>query len=369
MIRSLYVHIPFCVKKCLYCDFNSYSMSSGIQDEYVEYLIKEINSLGIDRFQTIFVGGGTPTILSLESMEKLLKELSKFSPMEFTLEANPGTLDDDKLKLMNSYGVNRLSIGLQAWQDRLLKKLGRIHTLDGFLNSYNMARRHGFNNINIDIMFDIPDQSFEDWIETVEKVKGLKPEHISAYSLIIEEETPFYDMNKKGLLNLVDEENERNMYWFVVESLEAFGLMQYEISNFSIPGYECRHNITYWLNEEYIGVGAGAHSYVSGVRYSNKKGVKSYIEGIKTGNAKENITFISTDDEMSEFMFLGLRMINGICKERFNQRFGVDIYKVYSREIEELKELGLISEKDGFIKLTKKGIDLSNQVFVKFLRG
>jgi oxygen-independent coproporphyrinogen-3 oxidase len=367
MIKSLYVHIPFCVKKCLYCDFNSYSNNS-IQNEYIDALLEELSSIEIKEFETIFVGGGTPTILSIQNMDKLLKQLNRFNPKEYTFEANPGTLSEEKLKLMKDGGVNRLSIGLQAWQDRLLNRLGRIHTLKEFLNNYYMARKHGFKNINIDLMFAIPEQTFEDWVETIENVLSLKPEHLSCYSLIIEEETPFFEMNQKKMLKLPEEEVERKMYKYAINVLQGHGLNRYEISNFALSGYECRHNITYWMDEEYIGCGAGAHSFFNKKRYYNFKGISEYIKGVKNGNTIEEKTELTLNDEMSEFMFLGLRMCMGIEKRRFKKRFGVEIEEVYSREINDLIHKGLLIDNGEFIRLTDAGIDLSNQVFVSFLR-
>lgn len=367
MINSLYVHIPFCVKKCLYCDFNSYA-NRELEDLYIDSLVNEIGKIEQNKFGTIFIGGGTPTILSISNLEKLLKSLKAFSPDEYTIEANPGTIDDEKLKLLKHYGVNRISMGLQAWQDRLLKGLGRIHTIEDFLKSYNLIRKNGFKNVNIDLMFDIPDQSFEDWKETIENVILLKPEHLSCYSLIIEEGTPFYNLYEKGKLNLVDEVDERKMYYYAIERMEKEGLKQYEISNFSREGYECKHNITYWMDEKYIGVGAGAHSYVDNTRYNNFRDIKKYIDGINNGSAVEEKNIVSFNDEISEFMFMGLRMTDGISKKRFKSRFRSDIKEIYSDELNKCIKEGLIEENKECIRLTKRGTDLSNQVFIAFLR-
>lgn len=367
MIRSLYVHIPFCIKKCLYCDFNSYS-NLKLQDEYIDALLKEIESLGIDRVETIFVGGGTPTVLSNRNMERLLNKLGRFASSEFTVEANPGTLNESKLKLMKKNNVNRLSIGLQAWQESLLKGLGRIHSLEDFLFNYEMARSLGFNNINIDLMFGIPGQTLGDWKETLEKVVKLGPEHISSYGLIIEEETPFYDMNLKGKLALPSEDEEREMYKHAVNFYLQHGYERYEISNFALRGFECRHNITYWRDEDYFGVGAGAHSYISGQRISNKKSIRQYIEGISSGDKIEETIKVTPEDEISEFMFLGLRMTEGIRKSVFMERFDADVYNLFPREIEELKRKSLLRDTGENLQLTDKGIDLSNQVFVSFIK-
>lgn len=251
---------------------------------------------------------------------------------------------------------------------RTFKKLGRIHKLDDFLRSYEILINLDFKNINIDLMFGIPDQSLSDWKETIENVLNLKPKHISCYSLIIEEGTPFYEMFNNNKIELVEEDIEREMYYYAVKKLSSMGIERYEISNFAQKGYECRHNITYWEDEEYIGVGAGAHSYVKNYRFSNYKNIKEYIEGIKSGNALCEKEFIDIDDEMSEFMFMGLRMIKGIEKKRFFKRFKKDIYDIYKSEIDNLIKKGLIIDDGEFIKLTDKGIDISNQVFADFLR-
>lgn len=370
MISSLYVHIPFCIKKCLYCDFNSYPFLN-LQDDYIDSLLKEITNIKQDKFKTIFIGGGTPTVLSIKNIEKLLKILSKFNAEEFSIEANPGTIDEEKLKVIKSFGVNRISIGLQAWQDRLLKKLGRIHNLNDFLVSNELVRKAGFKNINVDVMFDIPDQTIDDFNETIDSVIKLNPEHISCYSLIIEKCTPYYEMDKKGDLKIPDEDTDRIMYYTACEKLESKGYKQYEISNFAKKGYECRHNETYWLDEEYLGVGAGAHSYSESKRYFNVYDINEYIKKINyNGYAfnKEEIETINKDDEMSEFMFMGLRMTEGISKKRFYSRFGIDIYNIYNNELNELIKRKLLLDKNGYIKLTKRGIDISNQVFVYFMR-
>ncbi|SKA85819.1 oxygen-independent coproporphyrinogen-3 oxidase [Caloramator quimbayensis] len=367
MINSLYVHIPFCKKKCLYCDFNSY-VRLDIQDDYIKALLTEIKRINQSKFKTIFIGGGTPTILSISNLKKLLSELKKFNADEFTVETNPGTLDDQKARILKEYGVNRISIGLQAWQNNLLERLGRIHRVEDFLISYEMLKKIGFSNINIDLMFGIPNQTMSNWVQTIENVLKLNPSHVSCYSLIIEEGTLYYEMYEKNQLTLIDEDTERQMYYYAVESLNKKGIKRYEISNFSKEGYECSHNITYWMDEEYIGVGAGAHSYVQNKRFSNYKNIDRYIEGIYLRNAIEESEVIETYDEMSEFMFMGLRMTKGIEKERFLKRFNKDVYDVYGDKINILKQKNLIIDDGKNIMLTDKGIDISNQVFINFLK-
>lgn len=365
-MEALYVHIPFCVKKCLYCDFNSYADTS-LEPQYINALVEEINSIKEKRLKTIFIGGGTPTILSYENLETLLKALAGFGAQEFSVECNPGTIGMDKLLLMKAYGVNRLSIGLQAWQDYLLKKLGRIHTLDDFLMSYYAARNAGFENINIDLMFDIPGQTMKDWEETVKNVAALGPEHISCYSLIIEEGTPFFSMWEKGMLALPDEDEDRQMYYYAVQKLKEHGYIQYEISNFARPGFECSHNIIYWKDEEYAGVGAGAHSYVDGCRYSNFSGIAEYIDGIRKGNAIENKNVVTKKESMEEFMFLGLRMMEGVSKSRFQERFGVSMDEIYGKQLKKFVSLKLLYDDGEIVKLTPRGIDISDRIFVEFM--
>lgn len=367
MINSLYVHIPFCVQKCLYCDFNSYT-NMNLQDSYMEALEKELSTIDQTKFKTIFVGGGTPTILTLKNLEKLLKALNKFEASEYTFECNPGTLSIEKLKIMKNHGVNRLSIGLQALQNNLLKELGRIHDVNSFLESYDNARNYGFNNINLDLMFGIPNQSIKEWFHTIHKVIELNPEHISCYSLIIEEGTPFYEMYEKKLIKLADEDIERQMYYYAIEELKKNGYIQYEISNFSKINFECKHNITYWQDKEYYGIGAGAHSYVNNIRYSNYLGIEEYINHIKKGDGVQSKNYLTISDELSEFMFLGLRMTKGISKKEFRDRFHSDIYDVYNKEINNLIKDKLLEDDGNNIKLTGRGTDVSNQVFVRFLK-
>jgi oxygen-independent coproporphyrinogen III oxidase len=368
MIKSLYVHIPFCLKKCLYCDFNSHT-NINIQNDYVKALEKELFAIAQKEFETIFVGGGTPTILSVENFESMLKRLSEFRAKEFTVECNPGTLSLEKLQLMRRYGVNRLSIGLQAWQDQHLVTLGRIHTQQEFVENYQLAREVGFDNINIDLMFGIPNQTLADWKETLEKVLLLRPEHLSCYGLIVEEGTPFYQLYESGVYTLTDEDLEREMYEYTIEKLAEHGYKHYEISNFSLTSRECRHNITYWKNEQYFGAGAGAHSFANGVRYANTRSVEAYISNMcKSVDACiEERVEISKPEEISEYMFLGLRMLDGISKEDFKNRFGVELSSIYEVQLQELKQLQLIVETEKNIALTRLGVDLSNQVFVRFI--
>lgn len=370
---SLYIHIPFCVRKCLYCDFPSFSGMESIFDDYVRMLCREIDETYSDyrgmEVKSIFIGGGTPSVLPPALLgrisDKIFSRFDVDSKAEITIETNPGTLDAKKLAEMKSMYFNRLSMGLQAWQDRLLKKLGRIHTADEFETNFLQARDAGFKNINVDIMFALPAQSLDDWQETLEKVMKLRPEHISAYSLIIEEGTPFFDMFDRGELKETDEETDRKMYYLAKEMLSDKSYKQYEISNFAKEGFECYHNKVYWRTEEYQGFGLGAHSYSDGVRFHNTYDMKEYLRGEGLRLDKE---FLSLQEKQEEFMFMGLRMNEGVSEAEFLRRFGESMDSVYGDEIKELISEELLVKKDGRLSLTDRGVDISNSVFEKFIR-
>ena len=370
---SLYIHIPFCVRKCLYCDFPSFSGMESIFDDYVRMLCREIDETYSDyrgmEVKSIFVGGGTPSVLPPALLgrisDKIFSRFDVDSKAEITIETNPGTLDAKKLAEMKSMYFNRLSMGLQAWQDRLLKILGRIHTADEFETNFLQARDAGFKNINVDLMFALPAQSLDDWQETLEKVIKLRPEHISAYSLIIEEGTPFFDMFDRGELKETDEDTDRKMYYLAKEMLSDKGYKQYEISNFAKEGFECYHNKVYWRTEEYQGFGLGAHSYADGVRFHNTYDMKEYLRGEGLRMDKE---FLSLQEKQEEFMFMGLRMNEGVSEAEFLRRFGESMDSVYGDEIKELISEELLVKKDGRLSLTDRGVDISNSVFEKFIR-
>jgi len=375
---SLYIHIPFCVKKCLYCDFPSFSGLGAYYDDYVNILCREISEASIEfsgrNVKTIFIGGGTPTILQPrligKIMDTIMSNYEVEEDAEITIESNPGTLDKIKLNEFKQTYINRLSIGLQAWQNDLLKALGRIHTVDEFLKNYIDAKDVGFENINIDLMFSLPNQSIEDWEETLRNVISLCPEHISAYSLIIEEGTPFYEMSEKGIIKESDENLDRSMYYMLNNILSQNNYHRYEISNFAKNGYECEHNKVYWKTEEYRGFGLGAHSYVNGERYHNVYDFNDYIKS--KGNLKKLITAVerlSDIEKQEEFMFMGLRMSEGISENNFKSRFSSDIYDIYKEELEVLIKEGLVMSQNGRFFLSERGIDVSNQVFEKFIRS
>ncbi|MCQ2910630.1 MAG: radical SAM family heme chaperone HemW [Clostridia bacterium] len=378
---GLYVHIPFCKSKCIYCDFCSFANKEDKIDEYIDMLIKEMNlykEVVKDRIiKTVFIGGGTPTILSCDQLKKLvnaIKENFTFKDeIEFTCEANPGTLDIDKLKTLKELGVNRLSIGLQSANDSTLKMLSRIHTFDEFKKNVEDARKVGFKNINADIMFSLPNESMKDIKHTVDEVLALKLEHVSAYSLIIEEGTKMYDMACSGdsKYEFPDEDTDREIYYYICDELKKNGYHQYEISNFAKPGYESEHNMIYWKAEEYLGLGLAAHSYFNNYRFSNVIDLNRYISKLRDEN---KITYVngkkeleSESDQISEFMFLGLRMLDGISINKFKEKFGKDIFDIYGDTINEMIEDGYLEREDDLIRLSKKGIDVSNVLFAEFM--
>jgi len=372
---SLYIHIPFCVKKCLYCDFPSYSGCENIFDDYTLKLVEELKEGSRiyegKKIKSVFVGGGTPTVLSGRNLGKIMDTvLNRFdvdSSAEITCEANPGTLDEIKLKDMYSMNINRLSMGLQAWQDRLLKVLGRIHNRETFVNDVKLAKEIGFKNINCDIMFALPTQTMDDWQQTLENVIKLDIQHISAYSLIVEDGTPFKKMFDSGVYRLTDEVTDRKMYYLAKEMLKDYGYNQYEISNFAKEGYESYHNSVYWKTKEYIGFGLGSHSYFDSKRFHNTYDMKKYMSFLNSSDIKEDIEYLRENDKISEFMFMGLRMTNGISENEFEKRFGSSVNSIYKDVIEELIYEKLIVRNDGRIFLTDRGMDISNFVFEKFL--
>ncbi|MGE5629114.1 MAG: radical SAM family heme chaperone HemW [Solirubrobacterales bacterium] len=366
MDRALYIHVPFCKSKCLYCDFCSYSGSENLMMDYSISLAEEIKSIGDCRIKTIFIGGGTPTYLPLECLkviDKSIKKLNKDKDIEFTIEGNPGTFSFEKLEFLRAMGANRLSIGLQASQNHILKTLGRIHSFEEFLEGFKMARKAGFQNINVDLMFGIPGQTMSQWKETLRLVVELEPEHISAYSLIIEEGTVFFKEYNEGNLLIPEENLERDMYNYAKNYLKEKGYIHYEISNFSKPGKECRHNLVYWDLEEYFGCGVGAHSYINSERVSNESSIEGYING----NIHKETHINNLKDDMEEFMFMGLRKTDGISIDKFNKRFKIDINEVYGKVIDKYMKMGLLIKEYGNIRLSDKGIEVSNSVMCEFI--
>lgn len=370
---SLYIHIPFCAQKCLYCDFPSFSKKEHLRQDYIEALKKEIKGLEDKSLEikTIFIGGGTPSILESYELENLLKEVSKLNladDIEYSIECNPGSLTEEKLRVMKKYGVNRISMGLQAKQDSLLKGLGRIHNYKTFRENFLLAREVGFKNINVDLMFGLPNQSLEEWEETLKEVINLKPDHISAYGLIIEEGTAFYNLYESDKLNLPTEEVERKMYSMAKEILKDNGFNQYEISNYARDGKECRHNLAYWNMDNWIGIGSAAASYIDGKRIKNISSVEEYIKSMnEKGKSTEEIINNSKNDDIEEFMFMGLRKINGIDENEFKKRFSMNINDVYGEILNKYLDKGLLIRDLGRIFLSEKGIEISNVIMADFL--
>lgn len=369
---SLYIHIPFCKQKCLYCDFPSYAGKENLIDEYITALNKEILNKCLDfKIISIFIGGGTPSYLDERNLESLLKTINLLNledNIEFTVECNPGTLNEEKLRIMKKHNVNRISMGLQSTNDSLLKEIGRIHTFEEFKKNYYQARKAGFENINIDLMFGLPDQSLEDWKKTLEDAVSLNPDHMSAYSLIIEEGTCFYKLYNNDKLNLPSEDDERNMYLMTKEILNRHGYHQYEISNYSKDKKECFHNKVYWKCNEYLGIGVSASSFIDEKRFKNIDDIRNYIEKIKNNeDVTEEVHVNDIKDDMEEFMFMGLRMIEGISLKEFKKRFGRDVYDVYDDAIKNNVKRGLLVIDSEKLYLSSNGIEVSNYVMSDFI--
>ena len=408
MALELYVHIPFCVKKCGYCDFVSAPAADVVQDAYVKALLQEIQSAGQkDQVSSIFIGGGTPSIIKAEHIEAILscirQEFAVEEDAEVTLEANPGTLTAEKLAVYRRAGINRLSIGLQSANDEELALLGRIHTFREFQESYRLAREAGFQNINVDLMAALPyqtEESFERSLRAVTELSPAPPEHISVYSLIIEEGTPFYEKyhsqaeareaGSEDTAPLPTEEEERTMYRRTRELLEACGYERYEISNYARPGFACRHNVGYWTGVPYLGFGISSSSYIGGKRFSNGRSLRNYLTAMEEARPLETIRrdeeIVKKEQAMEEFMFLGLRLMRGVSEMEFERRFGRSMEEVYGTVLETMEKRGLMemtapatrekreeridgdaSQKDRLWHLTEEGIDVSNYVMAEFL--
>lgn len=374
---SLYIHIPFCKRKCFYCDFPSYANSANLYEPYVKALIQELiqksSKLKGYTIKTIFFGGGTPTVLSPKLIKNIMDIIfSKYdvsSCCEITIESNPGTLSFEMLYELKKMGFNRLSIGVQAWQNHLLKQLGRIHTIEEFLENYDTARKVGFENISTDLMFALPNQTLFEWEETLKNIIKLEPEHISAYSLIIEPETPFQKWYEEKKFKLPSETLDRNMYTITQELLKQSGYHRYEISNFAKMGKESQHNQVYWKTEEYIGFGLGAHSFWKKTRYHNSYQIETYLTNQNNfEKQKEDIENLTLSQQYAEFMFMGLRMMEGISEETFFKRFGKKIEDIYHHELQQLMQDSLLIQENNRIRLTDRGIDISNYVFEKFIQ-
>lgn len=372
---GIYVHIPFCAKKCLYCDFISYENKGDLIEKYVNTLKQEIinyKSDNIYKISTIYIGGGTPSFINSKYIVQIIETIkSKFEIIkdaEITIEVNPGTVTKEKIYDYKNCGINRISIGLQSTDNNILKQIGRIHTYEQFIETYNLARKVEFENINVDLMLALPNQTIAILEDSVDKITKLNPEHISIYSLILEEGTPLYNLVENGKLNLLDDEMEREMYWTTKKKLEERGYKHYEISNFAKQGYESRHNTDCWKQKEYIGFGAAAHSYVNNTRYSNTEDLCKYITNIIEGTNTKTIHEVQNKEEqMKEYMILGLRKIEGVQISEFKNKFIQNPLYVFMHELDKLVKEKLIEIDINAIKLTSKGLDLANIVWEEFV--
>jgi len=372
-LYSLYIHIPFCIRKCIYCDFNSIIKKSQMVDEYLESIEKEIQSIKEKyTFKTIFIGGGTPTVLNETQLRKLLNTISKYIDesklIEYTIEVNPGTLNDEKILILKDYHVNRVSIGIQSFNDKYLKFLGRIHSAPDAKDIFSNLRENGFENLNTDLIYGYPGQTINEWEMDLGEAVKLAPEHVSAYCISYEQGTPLNDMVNSGTYKKLNEEDELKMYEHTKDFLNHERYLHYEISNFARTGKECQHNIVYWENKEYIGIGAGAFSYVNGKRYCNVKDVSEYISSVKT--RKDLICFsekLPQKRRASEILIMALRMTSGISKKEFLNRSGFDIVELFGKQLSYLTQAGLLNYDDERIRLTDKGMTVADSVMMEFV--
>ena len=377
---GIYIHIPFCKKKCNYCDFISFCNKDNLINRYIKSLKKEVQNFEFLNFNvtTIYIGGGTPSYINEKYIaeimeilkEKLKNNKTSWEDIEITIEVNPGTITKEKLELYKKTGINRLSIGLQSTNNFLLKEIGRIHTFEEFLDTYNIAKKIGFDNINVDLMIALPKQRIEDIKESLEEIVKLQPNHISVYSLIVEEGTLIQKQINEGKLKLISDEEERRMYWYVKDFLELNEYNHYEISNFSKKEKESKHNLNCWNQEEYIGFGLAAHSYINKIRFCNIENLDKYIENIENNDFSKNKIIEekqTKEDEEKEFMMLGFRKIKGIDISKFKEKFLENPIFLYRKELDKLVNEGLIEIDLNNIKLTNKGLDLANLVFEEFI--
>lgn len=383
---GLYMHIPFCKQKCSYCDFCSYANKESFIKRYIQCVLKEIIEVGNNNkidfengkddlflVKTIYIGGGTPSLIDSKYIVQIIEDIKLNFEIdekaEITIEVNPGTVTLEKLEDYKRAGINRLSIGLQSTHEHLLKEIGRIHTYLDFLDTFRFAREAGFENINVDLMIGLPNQTLAEVQDSIEEIVSMEPEHISVYSLILEEGTPLFKKVEEGL-ELPDEELERKMYWNVKRILEANGYNHYEISNFAKQGYESKHNLDCWNQKEYIGFGIAAHSYTNGIRYSNIENIEQYIKNYDEDKTEENLVFHEKQDMeamQKEYMLLGLRKIDGVSIQEFKIKFVANPVFLYHSELEKLVNEELLEIDGDMIKLTNKGLDLANIVWEEFV--
>ena len=368
---SAYVHIPFCTQICYYCDFSKVFIKNQPVDAYLEHLIQETRSYEIGKLRTLYIGGGTPTALSAQQLSYLLTELPKVMDLseveEFTIEANPGDLDPDKIAVLKESQVNRVSLGVQTFDNKMLKRIGRSHQEQDIYDNIRHLKQAGFDNISIDLIYALPGQTMDQVKENVAKAIDLDIPHMSLYSLILENHTVFMNRMRRGKLPLPKEELEAEMFEYIIEELEKAGFEHYEISNFSKPGFESRHNLVYWDNAEYYGLGAGASGYVDGIRYKNHGPIRHYLEAVEAGKARITEEHLTLEEKMEEELFLGLRKKTGVSKARFEEKFGISFDQRYGQVVASLTEQGLLVPDDKQVRMTKRGLFLGDTVAEKFI--
>ena len=368
---SAYVHIPFCTQICYYCDFSKVFIKNQPVDSYLEHLIEEYDSYDIKNLRTLYIGGGTPTALSAPQLAFLLEKLTDKLDLsyleELTIEANPGDLDQEKIAVLKDSPVNRVSLGVQTFNDRMLKQIGRSHSEKDIYENIVNLKKAGFDNISIDLIYALPKQTMEDVKTNVAKAIALDIPHMSLYSLILENHTVFMNRMRRGKLPLPKEDLEAEMFDYIIAELEKAGFEHYEISNFSKPGFESRHNLMYWDNAEYYGIGAGASGYVNGVRYKNHGPIRHYLQAVEAGNARVQEEMLTLNEKMEEEMFLGLRKKSGVSKKRFEEKFGLSFEDQYGAVVSELTEQGLLVPDRDIVRMTKQGLFLGDTVAEKFI--
>ena len=368
---SAYVHIPFCTQICYYCDFSKVFIKNQPVDSYLEHLIEEYDSYDIKKLRTLYIGGGTPTALSARQLAFLLEKLTDKLDLsyleELTIEANPGDLDLEKIAVLKDSLVNRVSLGVQTFNDRMLKQIGRSHSEKDIYENIANLKKAGFDNISIDLIYALPKQTMEDVKTNVAKAIALDIPHMSLYSLILENHTVLMNRMRRGKLPLPKEDLEAEMFDYIIAELEKAGFEHYEISNFSKPGFESRHNLMYWDNAEYYGIGAGASGYVDGVRYKNHGPIRHYLQAVEAGNARVQEEVLTLKEKMEEEMFLGLRKKSGVSKKRFEEKFGLSFEDQYGAVVFELTEQGLLVPDRDIVRMTKQGLFLGDTVAEKFI--
>ena len=368
---SAYVHIPFCTQICYYCDFSKVFIKNQPVDSYLEHLIEEYDSYDIKKLRTLYIGGGTPTALSAPQLAILLEKLTDKLDLsyleELTIEANPGDLDQEKIAVLKDSPVNRVSLGVQTFNDRMLKQIGRSHLEKDIYENIANLKKAGFDNISIDLIYALPKQTMEDVKINVAKAIALDIPHMSLYSLILENHTVFMNRMRRGKLPLPKEDLEAEMFEYIIAELEKAGFEHYEISNFSKSGFESRHNLMYWDNAEYYGIGAGASGYVNGVRYKNHGPIRHYLQAVEAGNTRVHEEVLTLKEQMEEEMFLGLRKKSGVSKKRFEEKFGISFEEQYGSVVSELTEQGLLVPDRDIVRMTKQGLFLGDTVAEKFI--